>query len=329
MILKKIATDDCLQAWSSRNDRVGGVLQLVLPIILIQYLVFLSSISRVLLFQGLRYGKETSRKKRSQLVINEVKWRLQSKPDLEHWSIFSKRTRPKIRYKFITAGWTHGDQFHHAVEEKWEIHGKRTMGQRSESLRGFYDSRKRASTSFSMTYCRKHRNKWLINSTAKGIVISNLFDLDSFSQLYPDSFFVCRCLRKVITFSVRIEQSSTRKIFRNLRIGPENVTWPHEWDHPVNRGVVGQDGLVVMRWDFRLMVSGFVTGSVLQAKYFPTGLPQRSRRKHVQHGREAELSTHQWSYCRSIYRLSPILSVCCIQSNSEGVVERTGRREDG
>ncbi len=39
---------------------------------------------------------------------------------------------------------------------------------------------------------------------------------------------------------------------------------------------VGQDGLVVMCWDFRLVVNGFVNDRVLQAKYFPTGLPRRS-----------------------------------------------------
>ncbi len=59
------------------------------------------------------------------------------------------------------------------------------------------------------------------------------------------------------------------------------MTWPYEWDHPFNRGVVGQVDLVVMRSDFRLMVDGFVTGSVLQAKYFLTGFPRRSGRRHV------------------------------------------------
>ncbi len=67
------------------------------------------------------------------------------------------------------------------------------------------------------------------------------------------------------------------------------------------------------------MVSGFATGSVLQAKYFPTGRPRRSGQTHVQYGTEAELWAHRWSYCRSIDRLSPIVSLCCIWSKSEGL----------
>ena len=53
---------------------------------------------------------------------------------------------------------------------------------------------------------------------------------------------------------------------------------PNNLAHETIRGVVGQDGLVVMRWDFPLMVYGFVTGCVLHSKYFPRGLPRRSER---------------------------------------------------
>ena len=125
------------------------------------------------------------------------------------------------------------------------------------------------------------------------------------------------------------EQCSIRKIFRRLRSGPEHMTWPHEWDHPINRGVVLQDGLVVMRRDFRLMVSGFVTGSVLQAKYSPTGLPGRSGRTHVQHGTAAELSSQMLQSVDGAIAAASrdhLLSVCCIRLNSEGLVEHTGRR---
>ncbi len=40
----------------------------------------------------------------------------------------------------------------------------------------------------------------------------------------------------------------------------------YEPSHQANRRTVGQDGLVVMRWDFWLMVNGVVTGCVQQAK---------------------------------------------------------------
>ena len=111
---------------------------------------------------------------------------------------------------------------------------------------------------------------------------------------------------------------NSKCIFRSARIRPEHATWLHELDHPTKRGVVGQVGLVVMRWDFRLMVNGIVTNSVLQVKCFPTGLLRRSGQTYPQ----------QWSYWRSVVRLSPIVPVYCNQSNSEGVMEHTGRRED-
>ncbi len=67
------------------------------------------------------------------------------------------------------------------------------------------------------------------------------------------------------------------------------MTWPHELGHSTNRGVVGLDGQVVMRRDFRFRVNGFATDSVLQAKYFQTGLSRRSEQTDAQPGTAEEL----------------------------------------
>ncbi len=46
---------------------------------------------------------------------------------------------------------------------------------------------------------------------------------------------------------------------------------PQELGYQANRGVVGQDGLAVMRWDFGLMVNGFVSaGEVPPNRTSPT-----------------------------------------------------------
>ncbi len=64
------------------------------------------------------------------------------------------------------------------------------------------------------------------------------------------------------------------------------------------------------------MVTGFVTGCVLQAKHFPTGLPRRSGRAHAQPGTPAELLAQR-------RQMAEFLSICCVPSKSEGLAAGT------
>ncbi len=131
----------------------------------------------------------------------------------------------------------------------------------------------------------------------------------------PNGVGFCPCLEKIFLKGEYVVSRVHQDIFQSLRNGPEHATWIHELHHPADRGVVGQDGLVVMRWDFRFMVTGFVTSCVLQAEHFPTGLPRRSERAHAQPGTPAELLAQR----RQESPMDELLSICCVPSKSEGL----------
>ncbi len=89
---------------------------------------------------------------------------------------------------------------------------------------------------------------------------------------------------------------------------------PYELGHQTNRRVVGQAGLVVMHWDFRLMVNGFVFKAKCSKQDIPDG---------ESHATPTANDATPTGY------LQLTTWICCSWSGSEDLVEHACRTDDG